>query len=161
MSFKFSSFLLTVLPLIFLLKFSDYYISSFLILKIINCMCEMSHWMSFEVDRYSSAWAHIALCADLTWATEPPDEFIIANQVSYRKFLYSLLLCNKMCHSASFSFWYDVFFRFQRLWTQHCRVSQVLQDTSLESQSLQTNNQCELTGQNWVATRIYFLYGVL
>ncbi|KAJ8710169.1 hypothetical protein PYW07_009535 [Mythimna separata] len=68
--------------------------------------------MSFEVDRYSSAWAHIALCADLTWATEPPDEFIIANQ---------------------------------RLWTQHCRVSQVLQDTSLESQSLQTNNQCELT----------------
>ncbi|KAI8432689.1 hypothetical protein MSG28_013654, partial [Choristoneura fumiferana] len=37
--------------------------------------------MSFEVDRYSSAWAHIALCADLTWATEPPDEFIIANQV--------------------------------------------------------------------------------
>lgn len=85
MSFKFSSFLLTVLPLIFLLKFSDYYISSFFILKIINCMCEMSHWMSFEVDRYSSAWAHIALCADLTWATEPPDEFIIANQVPYRK----------------------------------------------------------------------------
>lgn len=37
--------------------------------------------MSFEVDRYPSAWAHIALCADLTWATEPPDEFIIANQV--------------------------------------------------------------------------------
>lgn len=37
--------------------------------------------MSFEVDRYSSAWAHIALCADLTWATEPPDDFIIANQV--------------------------------------------------------------------------------
>ncbi|CAH0696329.1 unnamed protein product [Spodoptera exigua] len=68
--------------------------------------------MSFEVDRYSSAWAHIALCADLTWATEPPDEFIIANQ---------------------------------RLWAQHCRVSHVLQDTSLESQSLQTNNQCELT----------------
>ncbi|KAJ8710706.1 hypothetical protein PYW08_009221 [Mythimna loreyi] len=68
--------------------------------------------MSFEVDRYSSAWAHIALCADLTWAAEPPDEFIIANQ---------------------------------RLWTQHCRVSQVLQDTSLESQSLQTNNQCELS----------------
>lgn len=37
--------------------------------------------MSFEVDRYPSAWAHVALCADLTWATEPPDDFIIANQV--------------------------------------------------------------------------------
>ncbi|CAB3229633.1 unnamed protein product [Arctia plantaginis] len=68
--------------------------------------------MSFEVDRYSSAWAHIALCADLTWATEPPDDFIIANQ---------------------------------RLWAQHCRVSQVLQDTTSESQSLQSNNQCELS----------------
>lgn len=121
MSFKLSSFLITVLPLIFLLKFSDYYISSFLILKIINCMCEMSHWMSFEVDRYSSAWAHIALCADLTWATEPPDEFIIANQ---------------------------------RLWAQHCRVSQVLQDTSLESQSLQSNNQCELTERNVIQVRM-------
>ncbi|KAI5632685.1 hypothetical protein NE865_14592 [Phthorimaea operculella] len=67
--------------------------------------------MSFEVDRYSSAWAHIALCADLTWAKEPPDEFIIANQ---------------------------------RLWAQHCRVTQVLQDPPTESQqSLHTNNQCE------------------
>ncbi|CAH2057133.1 unnamed protein product, partial [Iphiclides podalirius] len=64
--------------------------------------------MNFEVDRYSSAWAHIALCADLTWATEPPDEFIIANQ---------------------------------RLWAQHCRVSQVLQDTSVES----SQNQCDLS----------------
>ncbi|XP_047506349.1 uncharacterized protein LOC125050501 isoform X1 [Pieris napi] len=36
--------------------------------------------MSFEVDRYSPAWAHVALCADLTWASEPPDDFIIANQ---------------------------------------------------------------------------------
>ncbi|XP_064075014.1 uncharacterized protein LOC113396633 isoform X1 [Vanessa tameamea] len=36
--------------------------------------------MSFEVDRYTSAWAHIALCADLTWASEPPDDFIVANQ---------------------------------------------------------------------------------
>ncbi|KAJ2941267.1 hypothetical protein O0L34_g3464 [Tuta absoluta] len=67
--------------------------------------------MSFEVDRYSSAWAHIALCADLTWAKEPPDEFIIANQ---------------------------------RLWAQHCRVTQVLQDPPTDSQqSLHTNNQCE------------------
>ncbi|XP_072948149.1 uncharacterized protein [Epargyreus clarus] len=65
--------------------------------------------MSFEVDRYSSAWAHIALCADLTWATEPPDDFIIANQ---------------------------------RLWTQHCRVSQVLQEST---ESLHINNQCEST----------------
>lgn len=38
--------------------------------------------MSFEVDRYTSAWAHIALCADLTWASEPPDDFIVANQVT-------------------------------------------------------------------------------
>ncbi|XP_061723885.1 uncharacterized protein LOC133530077 isoform X1 [Cydia pomonella] len=67
--------------------------------------------MSFDVDRYSSAWAHIALCADLTWATEPPDDFIIANQ---------------------------------RLWAQHCRVSQVLQD-STDSQSSQSSNQCEQT----------------
>lgn len=87
MSFKLSSFLFTILPLIFLLKFSDYYISSFLILKIINCM---QHWMSFEVDRYPSAWAHIALCADLTWATEPPDEFIIANQVLLTLFAMTL-----------------------------------------------------------------------
>ncbi|KAJ0171443.1 hypothetical protein K1T71_012993 [Dendrolimus kikuchii] len=36
--------------------------------------------MSFEVDRYSSSWAHIALCADLTWAAEPPDDFVITNQ---------------------------------------------------------------------------------
>lgn len=147
MSFKLSSFLLTVLPLIFLLKFSDYYISSFLILKIINCMCEMSHWMSFEVDRYSSAWAHIALCADLTWATEPPDEFIIANQVPLlrKKSFFPFFLKNKVL-SRIFHL-SRCFFRFQRLWAQHCRVSQVLQDTSLESQSLQTNNQCELTGQ--------------
>ncbi|XP_052741430.1 uncharacterized protein LOC112049099 [Bicyclus anynana] len=65
--------------------------------------------MNFEVDRYSSAWAHIALCADLTWASEPPDEFIVANQ---------------------------------RLWTQHCHVSQVLQDSATEtSQCVQ--NHCE------------------
>ncbi|XP_013149647.1 PREDICTED: uncharacterized protein LOC106111973 isoform X2 [Papilio polytes] len=68
--------------------------------------------MNFEVDRYSSAWAHIALCADLTWATEPPDDFIIANQ---------------------------------RLWAQHCRVSQVLQDTAVESSQVLQHNQCELT----------------
>ncbi|CAK1543576.1 unnamed protein product [Leptosia nina] len=36
--------------------------------------------MSFEVDRFSPAWAHVALCADLTWASEPPDDFILANQ---------------------------------------------------------------------------------
>lgn len=47
--------------------------------------------MSFEVDRYSSAWAHIALCADLTWATEPPDEFIIANQVLHHTTMAILL----------------------------------------------------------------------
>lgn len=46
--------------------------------------------MSFEVDRYPSAWAHIALCADLTWATEPPDEFIIANQVLLTLFAMTL-----------------------------------------------------------------------
>lgn len=46
--------------------------------------------MSFEVDRYPSAWAHIALCADLTWATEPPDEFIIANQVVLTLFTMTL-----------------------------------------------------------------------
>lgn len=84
MSLKLSSFLFTILPLVILLKFSDYFISSFLILKIISYTYDMSHWMSFEVDRYSSAWAHIALCADLTWATEPPDDFIIANQVFHR-----------------------------------------------------------------------------
>ncbi|CAH4023915.1 unnamed protein product [Pieris brassicae] len=43
--------------------------------------------MSFEVDRYTPAWAHVALCADLTWASEPPDEFIIANQVAALDFL--------------------------------------------------------------------------
>lgn len=48
--------------------------------------------MSFEVDRYPSAWAHIALCADLTWATEPPDEFIIANQVLFTVFAMTLEL---------------------------------------------------------------------
>ncbi|CAG9570782.1 unnamed protein product [Danaus chrysippus] len=63
--------------------------------------------MSFEVDRYSSAWAHIALCADITWATEPPDDFIVANQ---------------------------------RLWAQHCRVSQVLQETA-DTQCV--SNSCE------------------
>ncbi|GBP49762.1 hypothetical protein EVAR_81381_1 [Eumeta japonica] len=36
--------------------------------------------MNFEVDRHSSAWANIALCADLTWTTESPDDFVIANQ---------------------------------------------------------------------------------
>ena len=60
--------------------------------------------MSFEVDRYSSAWAHIALCADLTWATEPPDEFIIANQVFLQKISFS----NFSGQSVSFYFWYDV-----------------------------------------------------
>ncbi|XP_068625134.1 uncharacterized protein [Battus philenor] len=74
--------------------------------------------MNFEVDRYSSAWAHIALCADLTWATEPPDDFIIANQ---------------------------------RLWAQHCRVTQVLQDTAVESSQVIQNNQCEATDSH-VAT---------
>lgn len=48
----------------------------------------MLHWMSFDVDRAS--WAHIALCADLTWAAEPPDEFIIANQVGSLNFLHLL-----------------------------------------------------------------------
>ncbi|KAG6449297.1 hypothetical protein O3G_MSEX005969 [Manduca sexta] len=74
--------------------------------------------MSFEVDRYSSAWAHIALCADLTWATEPPDEFIIANQ---------------------------------RLWAQHCRVSQVLQESTLELQSLPAND-CDLSDNKRTAS---------
>ncbi|XP_028172371.1 uncharacterized protein LOC114361512 [Ostrinia furnacalis] len=74
--------------------------------------------MSFEVDRYSPAWAHIALCADLTWTTEPPDEFIIANQ---------------------------------RLWAQHCRISQVLQDAAAESQNLQKNN--ELTDKRSVSSQ--------
>ncbi|XP_050356340.1 uncharacterized protein LOC126777355 isoform X2 [Nymphalis io] len=64
--------------------------------------------MSFEVDRYTSAWAHIALCADVTWASEPPDDFIVANQ---------------------------------RLWTQHCRVSHVLQDTGIESAQDLTSNK--------------------
>ncbi|CAG9124798.1 unnamed protein product [Plutella xylostella] len=68
--------------------------------------------MNFEVDRYSSAWAHIALCADLTWAREPPDEFLIANQ---------------------------------RLWAQHCRVSQVLQESATECLSSSPNNRCEHT----------------
>ncbi|RVE51803.1 hypothetical protein evm_003606 [Chilo suppressalis] len=68
--------------------------------------------MSFDVDRYSATWAHIALCADLTWAAEPPDDFIVANQ---------------------------------RLWAQHCRISQILQETTVESQSVQINNQAELT----------------
>lgn len=36
--------------------------------------------MSFKENRYSSSWAHVALCADLTWTTEPPDEFVLANQ---------------------------------------------------------------------------------
>ncbi|XP_059055848.1 uncharacterized protein LOC131849749 [Achroia grisella] len=76
--------------------------------------------MSFEVDRYSASWAHIALCADITWATEPPDEFIIANQ---------------------------------RLWTQHCRVSQVLQETSLESQSVQANNQIEIIDKRAISNQ--------
>lgn len=35
----------------------------------------------------------------------------------------------------------------QRLWAQHCRVSQVLQDTAVESSQVLQNNQCELTGQ--------------
>ncbi|KPJ00821.1 hypothetical protein RR46_07660 [Papilio xuthus] len=81
--------------------------------------------MNFEVDRYSSAWAHIALCADLTWATEPPDDFIIANQVSDPVENNDKLL--------------------QRLWAQHCRVSQVLQDTAVESSQVLPHNQCELT----------------
>lgn len=37
--------------------------------------------MNFERDYYSSSWAQIALFADLTWAAEPPDEFVIANRV--------------------------------------------------------------------------------
>ncbi|CAG5055244.1 unnamed protein product [Parnassius apollo] len=68
--------------------------------------------MNFEVDRYTPAWAHIALCADLTWSTEPPDDFIIANQ---------------------------------RLWAQHCRVSQVLQETTESPQVVQPANQCGVT----------------
>ncbi|XP_045513503.1 uncharacterized protein LOC123707476 isoform X3 [Pieris brassicae] len=65
--------------------------------------------MSFEVDRYTPAWAHVALCADLTWASEPPDDFIIANQ---------------------------------RLLAQHCRVSQILQDHTIES-SQNSTNRCD------------------
>ncbi|XP_026750567.1 uncharacterized protein LOC113511157 isoform X2 [Galleria mellonella] len=77
--------------------------------------------MSFEVDRYLASWAHIALCADLTWAAEPPDEFIIANQ---------------------------------RLWAQHCRISQVLQETALESNhSIQANNQFETTDKRAAANQ--------
>ncbi|XP_053618187.1 uncharacterized protein LOC128679772 [Plodia interpunctella] len=76
--------------------------------------------MSFEVDRY--AWAHIALCADTTWATEPPDEFTIANQ---------------------------------RLLAQHCRISQVLQETAVESQSqsVQTKNQFETTEKRSISSQ--------
>ncbi|XP_041972219.1 uncharacterized protein LOC121728154 isoform X2 [Aricia agestis] len=36
--------------------------------------------MSFQVDRLSSAWAHIARCADPTWTPEPRDAFTVANQ---------------------------------------------------------------------------------
>ncbi|XP_021203112.1 uncharacterized protein LOC101740274 [Bombyx mori] len=64
--------------------------------------------MNHQLDRYPSAWAHIVLCADLTWAKEPPDDFNVANQ---------------------------------RLWSQHCRVSQVLQD-NIESQNSQSST-CE------------------
>ncbi|XP_038218647.1 uncharacterized protein LOC119837194 [Zerene cesonia] len=66
--------------------------------------------MTFEVDRYPPTWAHIALCADLTWASEPHDDFIVANQ---------------------------------RLLAQHCRISQILQDTRTESHC--QTNQCEIT----------------
>ncbi|XP_050671584.1 uncharacterized protein LOC126969978 isoform X2 [Leptidea sinapis] len=59
--------------------------------------------MNSEVDRSSPTWAHTALCADLTWAAEPPDDFIRANQ---------------------------------RLLAQHCRITQILQDTTEPSQSL-------------------------
>ncbi|KAM3961377.1 LOW QUALITY PROTEIN: uncharacterized protein ACR2FA_004493 [Aphomia sociella] len=76
--------------------------------------------MSFEVDRYSASWAHIALCADLTWAAEPPDDFITANQ---------------------------------RLWAQHCRVSQVLQEASLDSHGSQANNKFETTDTSWADKR--------
>ncbi|XP_045762576.1 uncharacterized protein LOC123865534 isoform X2 [Maniola jurtina] len=72
--------------------------------------------MNFEVARQSSAWAHVALCADLTWVSEPPDEFIVANQ---------------------------------RLWAQHYRVSQVLQDSSIESSQC-IQNHCDHTGNQIV-----------
>ncbi|XP_034826067.1 uncharacterized protein [Maniola hyperantus] len=69
--------------------------------------------MNIEVARHSSAWAHIALCADLTWASKPPDEFIVANQ---------------------------------RLWAQNCCVSQVLQDSAIES----SQDHCDHKGKQLV-----------
>lgn len=50
----------------------------------------------------------------------------------------------------------EVFYKdiiiFQRLWAQHCRVQQVLQDTTSDSQNLQAG-QCDLTGR--YLTNIY------
>ncbi|KAL4708631.1 hypothetical protein ACJJTC_008157 [Scirpophaga incertulas] len=101
--------------------------------------------MSFEVDRCSAAWAHVALCADSTWTVEPTDEFIRANQLP-TSVVVEIVPTSTLFILIPFSTY--------RLLTQHCRINKVLQEATEAPNYIYTHdepmcfNSERFTGQN-------------